>query len=1044
MRSKIFRFFLGVMLMLVISALLAFNALLLWVATGPRSLAAITPYIENALSSVDESYNVKIDETRLIWDGWKHPVDIRLHNVSVLTREGKIFTVFPEIALGIDILYLPLGQVVPTSLTVSAPVMNLVQNDDRSFGFGFEQSPDDKSVDSSPTVPFSVLLSSFLKQSEAGTLRHLRKIAIHQAQLHVSDIRQHMFFEADGLNIDLARNKDGEIKVISSGKIHYSDNSAEIRTQLAFRPNNPMINGEVEFSELMPDVLAGLFSDNEAIKSFAVPINGTVSMSFDSQGNLNDAGVDIFGHNGSIISKRFSGPVPITTLRLKAAYAANTNSINLETLKANIEGAQLTANGGASFFDTVSDPSATPEIKADLTLHDAPGDKVPVLWPLALSPQTREWVTQSISNGKIEKATLALDIKKGDLAKPVLPKEAVEANIDVENLSILYLPEHPPVSHVKGTIHIDGIGLLADIASADYLEKTKLSDGRVIIDDLNADNPYINVELHADAPARDIVHFLGLPRLKHAEHLGLRENEVKGTVKGEARVGFNFFAPKGKKAEDVISYDVKAVVAGISQKDFLHKFDIVGASGSINVDNSGIEFSGLGEVNGATINKSTVKYLFTPEKGIDTVLDINATCAIENLKRFGYPDLPFMKGAIGVNASVRLGDKAEQVEATLNLDAADINLADIGWQKPSGEGAVLEIATDKKDGALNITSFNLSGKKISAKGSAALSQDFSSLAALNIGKFSLGDNDIEKLRYEKNEKGTQLDITADTLDLSAYMAKDDDGFSFKNFPAIQLNADIGKLILGKDRELSSLKGSLFCDSNICQRANFTGYSDSKKAFSFKIENNSKRQRKLQVTADDAGSFLHASGVLDGMNGGTLTLNGNYRDDESGSTLKGTLDISEHTIKDAPLLGKILSLASLTGFIDALAGNGIRFKQLNMPFTLHNDVVTIEKGKTFGSAIGMTVDGTITFPEKTLDLEGTVVPAYTLNNVLGNVPILGDMLVGGEGQGVFAARYSVKGTEQNAKVGVNPLSILTPGFLRGLFDIFDKPKKTAPN
>jgi uncharacterized membrane protein len=34
LRSKIFRFFLGVMLMLVISGLLAFNALLLWVATG--------------------------------------------------------------------------------------------------------------------------------------------------------------------------------------------------------------------------------------------------------------------------------------------------------------------------------------------------------------------------------------------------------------------------------------------------------------------------------------------------------------------------------------------------------------------------------------------------------------------------------------------------------------------------------------------------------------------------------------------------------------------------------------------------------------------------------------------------------------------------------------------------------------------------------------------------------------------------------------------------------------------------------------------------
>jgi len=1030
--------------MLVISGLLAFNALLLWVATGPRSLAVVTPYIESALSSTDGSYNVKIKETRLIWDGWKHPVDIRLSNVSVLTKEGKIFTIFPEIALGVDILYLPLGQVIPTSLTVTAPVMNLVQNDDRSFGFGFEQKTDDKVVDSSPTVPFSVLLSSFLEQSEQGSFSHLRKVVIHDAELRVSNSSQHVFFEAGGLDINLARSKKGEIKVNSSGKIHYDDNNAEIRTSFSFKPGEPLIDGEVEFSELMPDILVGLFSDNDDMRSFAVPISGIVNVSIDNQGKLQNVGLDIYGQKGRISSKRLAGPIPINTLRLKAALFDNMQNLHLEILKVNIDGSQLTASGNVNLFDSSVDANATPEIKADLTLHDVPSDKVAVLWPFALSPQTREWVTQSISNGKIDKATLALDIKKGDLAKPVLPKEAIDANIDVENLSVLYLPEHPPTNHVKGRIHIDGVGLLADIASADYLEKTRLSNGHVLIEDLNADNPYIKVDLHAEAPAKDIVHFLGLPRLKHAEHLGLRENEVKGTVKGEAKVGFNFFAPKGKKAEDVITYEVKAVVAGISQKDFLHKFDIAGASGSVNVDNNGIEFSGIGDVNGANVSKSTVKYLFTPEKGIDTILDISATCATENLKRFGYPEFPFMKGTLGVNAKVRLGDKAEQVEAALNLGDTEINLENIGWQKPTGEVAEFELATEKKDGVLKINSFSLSGKKINAKGSAALSQDFSTIASLNLGKFSLGGSDISSLSYEKNERGIQLDITADSVDLTSYMAKDDGGFSFKNFPPVQLKADIGKLTLGKDRVLSSLKGRLLCDSNICQSASFEGYSDSKKAFAFRIDRNAKKQRKLLIISDDAGSFLHALGVVDGMNGGTLTLNGNYKDDENGSTLKGNLDITEHTIKDAPLLGKILSLASLTGFIDALSGNGIRFKQLNIPFTLHNDVVTIEKGKTFGSAIGMTVDGTVTFPEKTLDLEGTVVPAYTLNNVLGNVPILGEMLVGGEGQGVFAARYSIKGTEQNAKVNVNPLSILTPGFLRGLFDIFDKPKKPLPN
>ncbi len=1030
--------------MLVISGLLAFNALLLWVATGPRSLAAITPYIEDALSSTDGSYNVKIDETRLIWDGWKHPVDIRLSNVSVVTKEGKIFTVFPEIALGVDILYLPLGQVIPTSLTVSAPVMNLVQNDDRSFGFGFEQKDDSKSSDIAPTVPFSVLLSSFLEQSETGSLRHLRKIAINNAELRVSNSRQHVFFEASRLNIDLLRSKHGEIKVSSSGKIHYSENNAEINTKFSFKPNHTSIDGEVEFSELMPDILVGLFSDNEDMRSFAVPVSGIIGVSFGIQGKLQAASIDIYGQKGTIISKRLAGPIPVASLRLKTTLTNNLQNMHLEILKVNIEGTQLTASGNANFFDTAADSSNTPEINADLTLHDVPSEKVALLWPLAVSPLTREWVTGNISNGKIEKATLALDIKKGDLAKTVLPKEAVDANIDVENLSILYLPEHPPTTHVKGKIHIDGVGLLADITSADYLEKTRLSNGHVLIEDLNADNPYIKVDLHADAPAKDIVHFLGLPRLKHAEHLGLHENEVKGTVKGEATVGFNFFAPKGKKAEDAIKYDVKAVVAGISQKDFLHKFDIAGASGSISVDNNGVEFSGIGEVNGASVNKSTVRYLFTPEKGIDTILDINANSQVENLKRFGYPEFAFMKGSIGVNAKAKFGDKAEQVEATINLGEAEINLEGIGWKKPVGEAAEFELATEKKDGVLKINSFSLSGKKINAKGSAAFSQDFSTLAQLNLGKFSLDSNDIASMNYEKNESGTRLDIAANSLDLSSYMAMSDGGFSFKNFPAIKLKADIGKLILGKDRVLSELKGNLFCDINICQDANFEGYSDSKKAFAIKIDRNAKKQRKLLVISDDAGSFLHTLGVLDGMNGGTLTLNGVYKDDEAGSALKGNLDISEHTIKDAPLLGKVLSLASLTGFIDALQGNGIRFKQLNVPFMLHNDVATIEKGKTFGPAIGMTVDGTITFPEKTLDLEGTVVPSYTLNNVLGNVPILGDMLVGGEGQGVFAARYSIKGTEQNAKVSVNPLSILTPGFLRGLFDIFDKPKKPAAN
>jgi hypothetical protein len=68
----------------------------------------------------------------------------------------------------------------------------------------------------------------------------------------------------------------------------------------------------------------------------------------------------------------------------------------------------------------------------------------------------------------------------------------------------------------------------------------------------------------------------------------------------------------------------------------------------------------------------------------------------------------------------------------------------------------------------------------------------------------------------------------------------------------------------------------------------------------------------------------------------------------------------------------------------------------------------------------------------LDIQGTIVPAYTLNSIIGNIPLLGSLLLGGEGQGLFAANYRATGSAADPQVSVNPLSALTPGFLRRLF------------
>jgi hypothetical protein len=67
--------------------------------------------------------------------------------------------------------------------------------------------------------------------------------------------------------------------------------------------------------------------------------------------------------------------------------------------------------------------------------------------------------------------------------------------------------------------------------------------------------------------------------------------------------------------------------------------------------------------------------------------------------------------------------------------------------------------------------------------------------------------------------------------------------------------------------------------------------------------------------------------------------------------------------------------------------------------------------------------------------GTLVPAYTINSVLGEIPLIGTLLVGRKGEGIFALTYGISGSVEEPVITVNPLSALAPGFLRNFFAVF---------
>ena len=82
-------------------------------------------------------------------------------------------------------------------------------------------------------------------------------------------------------------------------------------------------------------------------------------------------------------------------------------------------------------------------------------------------------------------------------------------------------------------------------------------------------------------------------------------------------------------------------------------------------------------------------------------------------------------------------------------------------------------------------------------------------------------------------------------------------------------------------------------------------------------------------------------------------------------------------------------------------------------------------------MGATADGYIDRPHGTLALKGSLIPAYGVNSMISNIPLLGDILASKKGEGIFGVTYSVTGDAEHPTL-TDPLSILTPGILRPHF------------
>ena len=150
-------------------------------------------------------------------------------------------------------------------------------------------------------------------------------------------------------------------------------------------------------------------------------------------------------------------------------------------------------------------------------------------------------------------------------------------------------------------------------------------------------------------------------------------------------------------------------------------------------------------------------------------------------------------------------------------------------------------------------------------------------------------------------------------------------------------------------------------------------------------------------------------------------------------VEGEVVARDFVVERMPLLARVLAAGSLEGLAGLLSGEGINFERLDGDFVWQDGALEMRRARVVGPSLGVTWTGLVDFEAPRLDVDGTILPSYGVNSVLGSVPVFGELFTGREGEGVIGVTFSAAGPFEETRVTANPLSALAPGVFRRMFE-----------
>ena len=757
-------------------------------------------------------------------------------------------------------------------------------------------------------------------------------------------------------------------------------------------------------------------------------------LSFKSKGTLSD--LDAI-NDGDINSSPFfdlnfenlsldARPIFEKRLSLKGLDIAGRLDVDAQTLRMET----LTLDRGthqwvASVFLDRNEEGVFEAIRAEGALQgELSTPELLDIWPVKFADGARRWLGRSVTDGKVDTLSFKADFERQG---EELVENVMDMDFTVRDGTVKYISTMTPLTQASGVAKIANNSLNFALHGGRIGGLTVLPS-QVEIPMLQPKGGDMIITMNAQGGASDMLNLLGQPPFELTDKYEIDPNDVKG----QGEVKLTITRPLLEYFDQSrILYDVEGEFKNVSAPSKIGTYNLTEGEISLHVDNYGLQASGPAKIGPWKTNlewKETFDEGLTPSQ-----YHISGDMDHNTLDEFGVGFREYFDGAtkIDIRATGTEGNiRSALIEA--DLSATEISVGDY-WSKPKGVEGRLSASLLRNGDAFDISNLVVSAPGLEIEGQIAFRSDFA-LKNLVFETLKVSDLVDAQLQIQPDAERELLAATLDgtLLNLSSVIDRSLSAQTSTIEAPISLEANLEELIL--DPKFKARNASLLYNHNGQDMTQLNLSAETEEGpVRVSLETDEVRKfRKVDVKFPRASQAASAFLSVDSIQGGKFSMTGNLPlPGEEGSFI-GQAEITDFRVREAPILAQLLSLGSLTGLFNTLSGEGLVFENFVMPFHFSKGILTVREARVYGPALGMTGEGNIDLRNETVDLDGALVPAYTANSLLGDLPIIGDILVGKEGEGIFALSYQVVGPFEATQIAVNPLSALTPGFLRGIF------------